>query len=256
MHALAKRLRSSINCWKLTGYLAGRLVPDEATYHFNSTARRLRGKHVLSMVMNIIVDDEYRLARFGNLSIVVDVGANVGVFANHVATKFPEIELHCYEPDPRAYKDLLFNTRGINASTYSEAVSECSAVIQFACEPQTVSSRILHKTFQSDSQDLIQVASRNLSEVICRLRTRNPGRLIKLDCEGAEYQIIEQSDISFFDHIVGELHKTDDRKPKDAANRLMALGYSILEFREFEDGKAVIIASKLNHEVNNRNCHF
>jgi FkbM family methyltransferase len=238
------RIKSSFKCWKLTGYPAGRLVPNEAEYFVNGNRIRMRGSHLLGMVMNIITDDEYGLKGIGNLNCVVDIGSNIGVFAVHAATRFPGVLLHCYEPDPRNEEDLRFNTATIQATCYAEAVSDVCGYVRFSCEPNTVSSRISRDNRGQTQEKVINVESVNLQKVIDRLGCSGVGSLLKLDCEGAEYEILLQDSVTFFENIVGEFHSTGANSPGDAVDRLRDLGYKIKEFRTYADDKAIVVANK------------
>ncbi len=152
--------------------------------------------------------------------------------------------MHCYEPDPRNKEDLRFNTETIQVSRYAEAVSDVCGYVKFSCQPNTVSSRISRENQSSSQENIINVEAVNLQRVIDRLSCSGAGSLLKLDCEGAEYEILQQDSVAFFENIVGEFHSTGTNSPGDAVDRLRNLGYKIKKFRKYADDKAIVVATK------------
>jgi FkbM family methyltransferase len=141
--------------------------------------------------MNIIeftglcINDCYHLGylkkKLGTVNSIVDVGANSGMFTIAARQFFPEAGIHCYEPNPYLAETLSFNAKQLNAVPYMEAVmkEDCHVNLNFT------------------ESDLATTASKNeegnvtgssLATVIKRIGEID---ILKLDCEGAEWGILE-----------------------------------------------------------------
>jgi hypothetical protein len=59
---------------------------------------------------------------------------------------------------------------------------------------------------------------------------------MKLDCEGAEYDIAT-TDLKSVAQIVGEYHVMDNKNPIELQTRLLDQNFYIKEWREFEERK-------------------
>ena len=47
----------------------------------------------------IVIEDCYRLSKIGRARTVLDIGANIGLFAIAARHRFPRATIHCYEPN-------------------------------------------------------------------------------------------------------------------------------------------------------------
>jgi Met-10+ like-protein len=67
----------------------------------------------LLVVKETFVDDVYRLNALdvGPAELIVDVGAGVGDFTLAAARRFPQSDVHAFEPNPRAFELLERNVR-------------------------------------------------------------------------------------------------------------------------------------------------
>lgn len=137
----------------------------------------------------IFARDEYRLDRIGadRLGTVIDVGANVGLFALRVAPLAERVL--CFEPFPANFELLERNTKHLeNVSRFRLAVSNTSGKASF------------HESVHNVGHSLHADVSRGDGEVAVECVTLHDAMtahavsecsLLKLDCEGAEYQILE-----------------------------------------------------------------
>lgn len=163
-------------------------------------------------------DDIYRLAdlALGEGDVFVDVGANVGVVSIPVASRFPDARVFAFEPAPKTFDILQQNLRdnGIgNVTAINKAVNadgrdlelmvmhgDSGASNAFASE--AVVSRVQSETLG----ELVRVEATTLDEVFNEYGIVRCA-MMKLDCEGAEHEILRTTGIlERIDRIAMELH--------------------------------------------------
>jgi SAM-dependent methyltransferase len=114
----------------------------------------------LLVLEEIVCDDVYRVRELGeDTSLVVDVGAGIGDFALLVASRFPQATVIACEPNPRTFAVLARNVErnaAANVDARAVAVGTCDS---YAPLDELVGGR------EAD--------------------------LVKIDCEGAELDVLE-----------------------------------------------------------------
>ena len=195
---------------------------------------RLRGGRLLHMrggqtdaqVFNrIFVRDEYRLAELSGApwNVVIDIGANVGIFACRVADIAERVI--CYEPSPANFTQLERNTRGRDGiEAVCEAVADAPGVLRLY-RPEDGSHSYGFTLYPEpglgaerfDAFD--EVKATTLDALFERHRIARCD-LLKIDAEGAEYAIFygaSDATLARVDRIVGEYH---DVSPEDPRTRI------------------------------------
>ncbi len=140
---------------------------------------------------------------------VIDIGAALGDFVVDTAVHHPRCVLHAYEPFPESLallKENLQLNAAQNVTAFGEAIAKESGTIVL----ELLGEAVQHSTVeqQSNHDHTITVPSITLAEALARL----PGGqcdLLKMDCEGAEYDILfnaEQTSLQRIRRIVMEYH--------------------------------------------------
>jgi len=187
----------------------------------------------------ILLDDGETFARnvasrLSSTDVVIDLGAHVGVmsmeFARHAG------KVYAFEPHPSAFKQLKKNTaRMKNVVPINKAVSVETGTAQLFSVPTRYgrvtegSSLSVDKTNISKDH-VFEVETVSLAQFIESLDSEV--KLIKMDIEGAEYDIIESLLDSNVIHKIGIVYVEDhcDRIPglstkRDASlARIRAMG--------------------------------
>jgi FkbM family methyltransferase len=184
----------------------------------------------------IYLRDEYRLARLpARLGCVIDLGANVGLFAARVAPRAERVI--CYEPVPANFAQLERNVAGFaNVAIHREAVAgEAGTLRIYRPESDALSGR--HSAFADVSTHMTarydEVPARSLDEVFAR-NAVEACDLLKIDVEGSEYAILHGAGAATLARVArihGEYHDVapdDPRTRIDAfANFLRTRGYAV-----------------------------
>jgi FkbM family methyltransferase len=145
-------------------------------------------------------------------STIIDIGANAGFFTLFAASRFNDSRVLAYEPIPSNFKQLARN-RDLNADCsiecFQKAVAGHSGTIEIMFDPDdnfTTNATIFQEPNRHNQ--VIQVPSITLSDIF-REHSIKRCDLLKMDCEGAEYDSIYNCPLeclSLIDQIAMEVH--------------------------------------------------
>lgn len=162
--------------------------------------------HELGIYADVACRNEYRLPeRFETDDVIVDIGAHVGVFATE-CLKRGAGRVVCIEPNPENVPRLAHNLRpfGERATIWPCAawIGERPTVVRLTTRPgaeHTGGGTVV------DVADGVPVIGWPLDDILKSIAA--PIRLVKLDCEGAEFPLLENSqEIWRASQIIGEWH--------------------------------------------------
>lgn len=135
---------------------------------------------------------------------VVDIGANVGDSAIYFALNGAR-HVYAYEPYPSIYgmakENIRLNKLGRKTSVFNEGVGKKRD--STAINPKMEGAESAIKSYRGGTK----IKFIGLSEIVKRHRLKNA--VLKCDCEGYEYEIIENTDdntLKAFDQIQIEYH--------------------------------------------------
>ena len=167
-------------------------------------------------------------------SCVVDIGANIGVYALYAAFSGARC-VYAYEPSPASYEVLLKNIsvngmESIIQARHVAVVGQARAPVKFP-RHSDVMNAILPDSSDSEDYDLVEAIP--FSDIVSSLESID---LVKSDCEGAEYDIFLNCDEEDIRKIV-EIRMEYHRGPRDELiGRLTGLGYAIRQFMDEGQG--------------------
>lgn len=143
-------------------------------------------------------------------SIMIDIGANIGTFSLYIKRKSKDLTVFCYEPDEENYKCLKENIRLNelrNVFAFPFAVGNKNGKIKI----YTKKNRKFGTTGSSTAivtDDFNEVRCVTLNEILDK-NNISKCDLLKMDCEGAEYDILLSQGKECFkriDTIILEYH--------------------------------------------------
>jgi len=140
---------------------------------------------------------------------VIDIGAHIGFFSLYAAQRTKK-RILSYEPMPRNYHRLVENIRINNIENikpYKLAIADTKGVRTFYPSEE---HNGCHSLYNRGEKGRIKVKTIRLKDIF---KDNNITKcdFLKIDCEGAEYEILMGSDRSILmkiDKIVGELHES------------------------------------------------
>lgn len=143
--------------------------------------------------------------------VVIDIGAHVGIVSIYLAKRYPFLKIYAYEPVTENFRRLERNidANGVeNVVAYHLAVSADGRDLNIA--PQLHINSGGSSAFMGANGHGETVKSVTL-ESIFRDNGIVAARLLKIDCEGAEYEIIYSSEdlLERVDYVRGEFHMNE-----------------------------------------------
>lgn len=181
---------------------------------------------------------------------VIDIGANIGVFATFAATRAPGVKVFSYEPFPENVEWLRNNVNksGLsNVQVLQQAVSAETGVRHLQVNSE---NWIVHTLLGEGSATQSQLAVECISfDAIMNRKDLKHCDLLKLDCEGSEYEILQRcapETLRRVRRIVGEFHEGPhiDGTGEDLCHFLESRSFRIDNFELYE-GCGVLSAYNL-----------
>jgi FkbM family methyltransferase len=172
----------------------------------------------------------YDLPEFKKEDItILDVGANIGLATLRFKMVYPQSEVYCFEPYKPHFELLnnnILNSKFNNIYPYQFGLAGDKRHSLFYLHAKNSGAHSIYPedlTFQTIEIDLIDI-----TEALSYTRSGYCD-LLKLDCEGAEYEIILSIDKTIsprIGHIVYEA-TVDRYDPKELNEHLTSVGYRI-----------------------------
>ncbi len=199
-------------------------------------ALRVRGKMDIWSVKETFIDRFY--TKYGcNIEdgwVVIDIGAAIGEFSIFTAWDHPNNRVIAYEPfreSVELFRENLDQNKLVNVMVIPKAVWKTTARINLDLshqEPLKITSTTGSKT--GSDGETISVQAISLNEVLSSNHLKKVD-LIKLDCEGAEFDILLESEpdtVRAFRRIVMEYHDGQTgRHHSQLVSHLERLGYRV-----------------------------
>ena len=164
---------------------------------------------------NVWLLEDYKIKKFeiNSDDVIIDIGAHIGIFTIYASQFCNNGKIYSFEPVRENY-DLLLNNIKLNNS---EQVKPFNLAVSNTNDDVTIyinDDKAAHSIFPS-SESSINVKSITLQNIF-EENNINHCNFLKLDCEGAEYEILCNLPAKYFkeiDKIVMECHFVD-KKPK------------------------------------------
>jgi FkbM family methyltransferase len=151
--------------------------------------------------------------------VVVDIGAHVGSVSILLAKAHPEIRVLAYEPIPPVFARLEANLERNdvrNVTAFNRAVTADGRDLDLVVhlESNTGGGTAQVATLDRPGHERHLVPSTTLDAIFDEHRIERC-RLLKIDCEGSEYEILLTTRcLDRVDHLRGEFHENDSLRAR------------------------------------------
>jgi FkbM family methyltransferase len=170
---------------------------------------------------------------------VIDIGGNIGCFAVLAATLARHGRVVVFEPERENYQLLCRNVRANHLSNveavHAAVAARSGAVTLYKAQHGPLHTTIPHRL--GDAAGLDVVTATTLADIFDRYQIATCN-FLKLDCEGAEYEILYNTPADYLrrvEKIALEYHAHIDKQR--TAGKLVAYletqGFQTVEFTDF-----------------------
>ena len=193
----------------------------------------------------MFLEKKYDCYQLDNLDLVLDIGANSGLFSLLCVNKGVK-KVYAFEPNKESLINLNSVTKNLNIEIVDKAVYTKDEDLKFYIDPTNT-------TIGSLSKEHLEIHANSLEEVVVPaislktfVKQNNIDKisLVKIDIEGAEYEIIDELEDEVFNIIDGfliEYHDNSNQKVQKLVDKLISKGFDIDQIRDQN--------SKDNHSI-------
>ncbi len=138
-----------------------------------------------------------------NQDIVVDVGANIGIFTVYAAKRAPCGKVYSFEPFPKAFEILNKNVylNGLkNVETFKIGISGERSVQKFYISSSSIFNTLYPELRGGEKMEETVVNTLIINDLFEDLNIKKID-FLKMDCEGAEYDAMFNTKPEYFERI-------------------------------------------------------
>lgn len=184
-----------------------------------------------SVIYEVLQSQDYKACEpiIRGAKAIIDIGAHIGTFELYARAINAEAPIYCYEPLLENYEVLKANikeNRLKNIFPSQQAVSRQVGDITLHLSDNNHNNSI-HTPYSADNHKTAKVQATTLERIFHKHRIAHCD-LLKIDCEGAEYDIFEHTSPETFAQIGAifmEYHEHFGRTHKELQQLLHAQGF-------------------------------
>ncbi len=200
---------------------AGFTLPAEIRVDTRSMRLKLpEDEGTRTAFVDLLLDDCYGLRALPkDIKTVLDIGAHAGLFSLAAHIAFPGAKIHAYEPNPEMLPMLSNQAQVGGFSYFGEAVGLVEGRVSLKSGEDSVQTRAQHAEHG-------EIRCISFAEAVTRLG--GTVDLVKLDCEGAEWEILkDETTWKKVRNVTMEFHLWAGYTLEELKNRIMELGFHI-----------------------------
>jgi len=178
------------------------LVPEQP-YRFRNNARIKIGRGVDHVpIIEIFLREDYGTIEDG--AVILDLGANIGIFAVYAAMSARDVTVYAYEPMADFFtlmqENIRLNTLNGAVRCFNAAVAGDAHSRDLFVQGPGLFFPTLVPANQDSMTRKINVACTTLADILDSNELERVD-LLKMDCEGAEYEILYGTPRRYFDRV-------------------------------------------------------
>lgn len=180
----------------------------------NGLKIKLRTKSTdLQAFANVWIINEYKIKGFEILDndIIIDIGGHIGLFALYASVMSPKGKIISAEPHPQNFlllKENITENNLNNIVLVNKAISDSNKNIELFIDTFDDSAHSIY----DNGRNSIQIKGITLEEIMNNNQISKCD-MLKIDCEGAEFKIIESlsdNDLLKIDKLCLEYHLNEN----------------------------------------------
>jgi FkbM family methyltransferase len=193
----------------------------------------------IGVLQAIFLKSEYEST--GDPAVIFDLGANVGFAALFFSRRHPAAQITAVEADPRTYRRLVRNVQQLpNVTSLHRAVAGEDGSLNFFSSSSSISS----STRRTGSDDQVVAVPGSRLETLMNEMGVDHIDLLKIDIEGAEFEVLANAPLERINEIVAEIHYDLADGDEQTLRDLLA-GFE-LTFRPLPyPGRSLLLAQRL-----------
>ena len=186
-----------------------------------------------------VIETNFPSLDMSKLKTVFDLGANNGLFIQKMLSYGVE-SVHAFEPNPNALTNLYDRYKNNNnVKIINKAVSSKCDKLTFHYHPENSTISAFnrdHLVPHLPSNELIEIQVDTIRlDRYCDMNSINNIDLLKIDVEGAEYDILENLDDNFYkkvQNLLIEFHDNNNQQLKNLIQFIREKGFTINDFAD------------------------
>lgn len=219
-------------------HAASSVTSQVIQFVFRSRTITIKGNYrnpIYDTVCEMTDYDSYQLSKLSfdetRSTRILDIGGNIGI-ASVCFAQFPNAQVVCLEPVPhlcQAIRDNLELNGITNVNVVQAAVTTRDGSVPFLIPESTDICGHIASEISVGQPGVIQVNGLSFQSAL-NLMPEGVIDLVKIDCEGGEFDIVDQmteADAGRIRAMTFEVHERSDKKLKRITSKLTKLGYQI-----------------------------
>ena len=186
--------------------------------------------HSLPIIAEVFYKGVYRdgLSVASPDPVVIDIGGNIGASAVFFLKELPTATVYAFEPEPATFdllrKNIALNGFAARGKGINKAVAGSAGTRTLFFAPDSGTNSLVVQ----DDRGQIAVECTTLEQIFAEHHIERCD-LLKIDCEGAEYEILLDTPAAVLNRvstIILEWHSIPGHSPQELEQYLGAAGYS------------------------------
>lgn len=222
--------------------------------NFNGISIYVESVEEFYIINEVFVEEEYNFKTSDKI-ILIDIGTNIGIASLYFSTLPNVNKIYCFEPVLDTYKQAKFNfSMNENTSKVIEFTNvglgkdtrDETFIFDKQVKGNTGIRGQMSSSYSNNSNSIsIDVKIKNAADEIQRIIDSNPDSkiVIKMDCEGAEYEIFETLTSSLISAISIFMIEWHDKGSSSIENKLLENGFHLF-LKNLAPNAGIIYASK------------